>query len=98
MALPQRTVLIWAALGVAVVGLAVGLARVGSQLDSEKLERQDLEAEVDDLEQDVDALTEERDTLQRQTDEQLKSIEQLKVELERSRGGGQQASPAATPP
>lgn len=94
MALPRRTVLIWAALGLLLVGLAVALAKVGSQLDTEKLDRQDLESNVDELEQEVDSLTDERDTLQKQVDDQLKSIEQLKVELDKSRG---QAAPAAAP-
>ena len=95
MALPRKAILIWGGLGLAVVGLGVGLAMVGSQLDTAKLDQVDLETEVGELEQEVDALADERDTLQRQVDEQLKSIEQLKVELDRSRG--QQAAPAPAP-
>ncbi len=94
MALPRRTVLIWGGLVLVVVGLAVALAAVGSQLDTSKLDQQDLESEVEELEQEVDALSEERDMLQGQVDDQLKSIEQLKVELDRSRGQVAPAAPA----
>lgn len=93
MALPRRTVLIWGGLTLVVVGLAVALATVGSQLDTSKLDQQDLETEVGELEQEVDALSEERDMLQGQVDDQLKSIEQLKVELDRSRGSAAPAAP-----
>lgn len=93
MALPQRTVLIWGGIALLVVGLGVALAMTGSQLDNARLDQLDMETEFEELESEVDALAEERDLLQRQVDDQLKSIEQLKVELDRARG--QQATPAA---
>lgn len=93
MALPQRTVLIWGGIALLVVGLGVALAMTGSQLDTARLDQLDMETEFEELESEVDALAEERDLLQRQVDDQLKSIEQLKVELDRARG--QQATPAA---
>lgn len=74
-----------AVLGVLVVILAVALAKVGSDLDSERIDRQDLQTQTVDLEQEVDSLSSERDTLQEQTEEYLKTIEQLKADLERHR-------------
>jgi peptidoglycan hydrolase CwlO-like protein len=87
-------------LGVLVVILAVALASVGSRFDEVEIERDDLEFEVGQLEQDVAALTGERDTLKRQAEEQLKTIEQLKAELERTRSGqaGSEGIPQAPSP
>ena len=87
-----------AILGVLVVILAVALAKVGSDLDSERIDRQDLQTQTTDLEQEVDSLSFERDTLQEQTNEHLKTIEQLKADLERHRAQQQAAStPSNTP-
>ena len=97
-----------AMLGVLVVILAVALAKVGSDLDNERIGRRDLQLEADNLEQEVDSLSSERDTLQQQTEEHMKTIEQLKADLEHHRAQPQatsaqpnaqtpSASPAATP-
>ena len=84
--MPRRIVIIaWGALGVVVLVLAVALARVGTELDEAKLERMSRQTDVDDLEQEVDDLTDEQQQLQAKVDEQLKTIEQLKADLERTR-------------
>jgi len=70
--------------------LAIALASVGTELDQARLERDDLEIEAEDLRSEVDslrkehgALEKERDTLKTKVGEHVKSIEQLKAELER---------------
>ena len=78
-------------MGVFLLVLAVSFALVGSDLDRVRLEREDLRFEVDGLQQELDRVSGERDRLQQQTDEQLKAIEQWKVQLEHSRT----AQPAA---
>ena len=90
----RSVVIVLAVLGVLVVILGVVVASIGTQFDDVRLERDDLQAQVMDLEQDVDATTEERNSLQQRLDEQVKTIEQLKAELERTRSQPQ-AAPAA---
>ena len=82
------------------VGLATALAMIGSRFDQVRIERDDLDTELqtmetesDSLQAERDALAAERDSLSKQIEEQLKTIEQLKGEL-RARGQGQ---PAAQP-
>ncbi len=72
-------------MGVLLVVLAVALAKVGTDLDLVRIERDDLQYYVEDLEQELDLLTSERGELQQHVDEQLKTIEQQKIELERAR-------------
>lgn len=79
------------ALGVVSVLLMIALASVGTQLDQARLDREDLELEVEDVSAEAEGLREERDTIQHerdtltsQVDEQLRTIEQLKGELERT--------------
>ena len=92
-------------MGVFLVVLAVSFALVGSDLDRVRLQREDLQFELDGLQQELGRVSGERDRLQRQTEEQLKAIEQWKVQLEHSRNGqstivpaGPEASqPAPTP-
>ena len=87
--------------GLVCVGLAVTVAVVGSRLDDVRLERDDLQAEVEDLRDEVTNLTRERDaiktehvTVKSQADEQMKTIEQLKAELERARTQAHPETPA----
>ena len=94
------------------VTLAVALAIVGSRFDQVRLEHEDLSAEVDDLEAENeslakehtalqterDSLKSERDQLKSQADGQLKTIEQLKAELERARQAGVAAGSPGTSP
>ena len=83
--------------------LAVALATVGSRLDSASLDREDLQfelsglrAESDNLRTERDALKTERETLKSQADQQLKTIEQLKTEVEHARSQSA-AAPAHAP-
>jgi septal ring factor EnvC (AmiA/AmiB activator) len=85
--------------------LAIALATIGTQLDDARLEREDLELTVEDLQDEAETLRAERDTLQTghqtlkaQVDEQLRTIEQLKVELERSRSQGAMIPMPVSPP
>ena len=55
---------------------------------------------MDGLQEELHTLTQEREKLQQQVDEQLKTIEQWKVQQERARTNGQTngaATPAAEP-
>ncbi|MBI3324679.1 MAG: hypothetical protein HYZ92_05310 [Candidatus Omnitrophica bacterium] len=95
--------------GVLCVVLAVALAVIGSRFDEVRLDQEELSGQVDDLEAENDtlrkdqtALQSERDKLvaereqyKTQTDTQLKTIEQLKTELERARKSGSAGTPAA---
>lgn len=71
-------------MGVLLVIVAVSFALVGSDLDRIRLEREDLQFEVDGLQQELNRVSGERDRLQQRTDEQLRAIEQWKVQLEHS--------------
>ena len=95
----RGTIIGFGILGVVLVILAGALASVGTNLDKTRLERDDLQFEVDNLNQEVDTMTEDRQKLQTQVDEQLKSIEQLKADLERTRNQaqGQSSTPAPAP-
>lgn len=97
----RRTVVILASvMGLLLVILAIALASVGTQFDEARIELKDLHSDVDDLQQEVDDLSVERDTLQQRASEQLKTIEQLKAELERVRAtqaNAQTSQPANTP-
>ena len=81
----RGTIIALSVLAVFVVILAIALASVGTRFDTVAIERDDLQFEVGQLEQDMDGITTERDTLKRQTEDQLKAIEQLKAELERTK-------------
>jgi len=95
-----------ASIGLCVV-LAVALAVVGSRFDEARLEQEDLSSELDELETENELLRRERTTMQSeretlqgerdqyksQMDDQLKAIEQLKVELERARQAGAAGTP-----
>ena len=85
---------------VMLVILAVTLASVGTELDQARIEREEYQSQVDDLQGELDGLTQDRERLQHQVDEQLKTIEQWKVQLEHSRTNGQTdgtSAPAAQP-
>ena len=84
-------------IGLSVIGalcvlLAVAVARVGTQLDQARIERDDLQFEVEDLRNESQSLKAERDTLKRQVNDKLKTIEQMKTEAEKF-----QNPPASTP-
>lgn len=91
-------VIAFAVIGVMVIVLAIALASVGTELDQVRLNREDLQFEVDSAQRDAESLTEEKTRLQHQTEEQLKTIEQLKAELERTRAKAQESSGSAQAP
>ena len=84
-------------MGVLLIVLSLALASVGTHLDEAKIERNELQYEMDDLRQEVDTISVERGNLQNKVDEQLKTIEQLKAEVERARSPAQPPAPASTP-
>ena len=92
----RGTIIALSVLAVFVVILAIALASVGTRFDTVAIERDDLEFEVGQLEQDMNGITTDRDTLKRQTEDQLKAIEQLKAELERTKSAQSQASSEGT--
>lgn len=104
----RRVVIALSVMGTLIVILAVALASVGTQVDKIRLNRSDLELENADLQEELDGLVEEhdrlrqeRDDLQTQVTEQLKAIQQLKVEkaqLERARTPTTQSPPASAEP
>lgn len=83
-------------MGLILVVLAITLASVGTQFDQARVELTNLQFDVEDLQETVEGATEARDTLQRQVEEHLKTIEQLKAELERIRSSAHSASAAPT--
>ena len=95
----------FAALGVIAVVLAVTLATIGTQLDQARLERNDLQFQVEDLQSESDTLRTERDSLQKeretlktQVGEQLKAMEQLKGEVSQARSQPQSSETTASAP
>ena len=76
-------------MGVLLVLLALAVASIGTELDEARIERDELSTEAEDLRQELDSLSEERNRLKEQVDEQVKAIEQWKVQQERARVGGQ---------
>lgn len=82
-------------MGAVVVILAIAVASVGTDLDETRIERDDLQFELDDLRLEVDAVSTARRGLQAQTEEQLKTIEQLKAQLDHLRSQAQQTAPSA---
>src|SRR3989338_8367582 len=98
--------LVWgllAAGGVSVI-LAVTVAVVGSKLDDAQLERDHLEVELDELPTEAASLRSERDALaseqaplKSQVDDQLRTIEQLKAELDRAHAQVQQPAQVEPP-
>ena len=103
----------WSVLGGLCLAMAVALAVIGSRYDSMRLELDEQQADADDLEAEQetwwterdtlagerDALKAERDTLSQRVDEHLKTIEQLKAELERARqaSAATAGGPSSTP-
>ena len=83
-------------MGVILVILALALASVGTELDQTRIEREEYQSQVGDLQEELDGLTQDRERLQQQVDEQLKTIEQWKVQHEPSRASGQ--TDGASPP
>lgn len=82
-------------MGVILVILALSLASVGTELDQARIDRDEYQFQVGDLQEELDTLTQEREKLQQQVDEQLRTIEQWKVQQERSRANGQTTGAAA---
>ena len=70
-------------LGALVVVLLVAVATVGSGLDQARIERDDLEWELDELQRQVEILTGERDEMKQQIEQQSSAMERWKAELER---------------
>ncbi len=102
----RRTIIIIAGLGVLLVVLAVALASIGTQYDRTRIDRDELQFERDGLEDQVNSMSKDADHLKTLSDEQRKTIEQLKAELERTRRSTVQSpapalssapQPAATP-
>ncbi len=81
-------------LGAILVILAVALAAVGTHLDRARIQESELQFQVDDLQEAASTLSQERDKLKKQAEEQSKAIDQLKAELERTRGQAQPPAPA----
>ena len=75
--------------GILIVVLGVALASVGTQFDETRIELRALTVKIDSLQEDVEMLADERAALQGQVEEQLGTIEQLKVQLDRAQQGGQ---------
>lgn len=75
--------------GILIVVLGVALASVGTQFDETRIELRALTFEIDSLQEDVEMLADERAALQGKVEEQLGTIEQLKVQLDRAQQGGQ---------
>ena len=99
----RHVVIALAVMGVVIVGLAIALASVGTQVDKMRLNRSDLELDIGDLQAEIESLTEdnetlrtEHDELQQQVDAHLTTIQQLKAEVERART--QTAAPAPATP
>ena len=83
-------------LGAGVILLAVALASVGMELDTSRIERDDLRESVVELEGERDSLSSDREQFQQKVQDQLNAIEHLKAELERTRGQTQE--PVAASP
>jgi peptidoglycan hydrolase CwlO-like protein len=71
--------------GVAIVFLAVSLAKTGTELDQLRMERGDLQSEVEALHRQLDQISGQRQNMLGQLDDQVRAIEQLKREMERIR-------------
>ena len=80
--------------GISMLVLAIGLARTGTELDQIRLERTDLQTEVDVLHRQLDNLSTQRHSLLGQVDEHVRAIEQLKHEMERVRAAKLQSADA----
>ncbi len=78
------------------IALAIAVARIGTQLDESRLDRDDQEAQAEAHRAEAESLRKERDGLNATVGQQLKSIEQLKAELEQVRRQAQ-ATPATQP-
>jgi uncharacterized protein YoxC len=87
------------ALGGLAVVLAIALAIVGTNLDEVRLERDDLQYEVNDLRQELDALSAERDELQQQVTDQGAVAEPVTsdVPVEADEGDADAAVPPVQP-
>ena len=99
----RHVVIALAVMGVVIVGLAIALASVGTQVDKMRLNRSDLELDIGDLQAEIESLTEdnetlrtEHDELQQQVEAHLTTIQQLTAEVERART--QTAAPAPAAP
>ena len=71
--------------GVLCLVLIIAIAKIGTQLDQARIERDDLQFEVEDLRNESQSLKADRDTLKQQVDEKLHAIEQMKAEAEKLR-------------
>ncbi len=91
----RGVVIALAVMGALIVVLAIVVASVGTGLDEVRIERDDLQTDVGDFRDQVKSLTGERDKLQQKVQEQLKTIEQLKIESERTRSQAQKSAPTA---
>ena len=99
----RRVVIALAVMGFLIVLLAIALASVGTQVDKMRLNRSDLELNIGDFQDEIETLTQERDalrterdTLKAQVAEHLKTIQQLKAEVEQART--QTATPTPATP
>ncbi len=81
----RRRVVVVCIAAVAVVVLSVSLAKTGMDLDQARIERGDLQSEVDALARQLARMNGQRQELLGQLDEHVRSIEQLKHEMERLR-------------
>jgi chromosome segregation ATPase len=68
-----------------VVVLAASVAKIGIELDQLRLERSDLQTQIDGLNRQIDRVNSQRRTLLGQLDEHVRTIEQLKHEMGRAR-------------
>ncbi len=71
--------------GIAILFLAVSLAKTGMELDQLRMERHDLQSEVEGLTLQLDRVSGQREHMLGQLDDQVRAIEQLKHEMERTR-------------
>jgi hypothetical protein len=93
MTMNRRVTIALLAMGAGLVVLALALASVGGELDQARIDRDEYQFQAEDLQGELDAVSEERDRLRQQVDEQLKAVEQWKLQVERSRAGGQATAP-----
>ncbi len=89
---------VWVGVGLIVVVLAAALATIGTDLDRTRLEREDLEYEVEGLQEEIDTLTEERDQLKAQAEAHLKALEPQPVSpTQPTSEPGQTVAPSGEP-
>ncbi len=79
----RGTVIAFCSMGSLILILGIALGSVGPNLDTVKIERDELRFDVDALESQVADLSGERERLKTQVNEQHQALAELKVELER---------------